>query len=92
MRKVHQQVLHFPPPPKKSPTKIHQFDPSVRRQQDVVALDVAVDGLVDVKVLEALRGSEREQTNHSHTTPATLLSGVRKWISRLRPSAGRDSP
>lgn len=29
------------------------------RQQDVVALDVAVDGLVDVKVLEALRESER---------------------------------
>lgn len=69
MREVHQQVRHFSKKKKKNPTKIHQFDPSVRRQQDVVALDVAVDGLVDVKVLEALRGSEREQTNHSHTTP-----------------------
>lgn len=37
-------------------TKVHQFDPSLRGQQDVVALDVAVDGLVDVQVLEALRG------------------------------------
>lgn len=43
----------------KNPTKIYQFDPPVRRQQDVVALDVAMDGLVDVEVLEALRGKER---------------------------------
>lgn len=35
-------------------TKIHKFDPSVRRQQDVIAFDVTVDGLVDMQVLEAL--------------------------------------
>lgn len=35
-------------------TKIHKFDPSVRCQQDVVAFDVTVDGLVDMQVLEAL--------------------------------------
>ncbi len=35
-------------------TKIHKFDPSVCRQQDVIAFDVTVDGLVDVQVLEAL--------------------------------------
>lgn len=51
---------------KKKLTKIHQFDPSMRRQQDVVALDIAVDGLVDVKVLEALRGSERQEGLYSH--------------------------
>lgn len=38
----------------------------MRRQQDVVALDIAVDGLVDVKVLEALRGSERQEELYSH--------------------------
>lgn len=35
-------------------TKIHEFDPSLRRHQDVVAFDVTVDGLVDMQVLEAL--------------------------------------
>lgn len=35
-------------------TKIHEFDPSVCCQKDVVAFDITVDGLVDVQVLEAL--------------------------------------
>lgn len=35
-------------------TKVHEFYPSVRRQQDVVAFHVPVDGFVDVQVLQAL--------------------------------------
>lgn len=62
---------------KKNLTKIHQFDPSMCCQQDVVALDVAVDGLVDVKVLEALRESKGQgDRNYSHMTPVMLVSGV----------------
>lgn len=38
----------------KNRTKIHKFDPSLRRQQDVIAFDITVDGLVDMQVLEAL--------------------------------------
>lgn len=62
------------------------------RQQDVVALDVAVNGLVDVKVLETLRGIERERINDFHMTPVTLVSGVCERGSELRPSAGHHSP
>lgn len=40
---------------KKIHTKIHKFDPSLCCQQDVIAFDITVDGLVDVKVLEALQ-------------------------------------
>ena len=35
-------------------TKIHKFYASLRRQQDVVAFDITVDGFVYVQVLEAL--------------------------------------
>lgn len=35
-------------------TKIHEFDPSLGRQQDVIAFDITVDGFVDVQVLESL--------------------------------------
>lgn len=59
------------------PTKIHQFDPPMRRQQDVVALDITVDGLVDVKVLEALRGSKREEELLSHDSSDVGLRCVR---------------
>lgn len=40
---------------KKNHTKIHKFDPSLCCQQDVIPFDITVDGLVDVKVLEALQ-------------------------------------
>lgn len=40
-------------------TKIHKFDPSLCCQQDVIAFDITVDGLVDVKVLEALQKGGR---------------------------------
>lgn len=36
-------------------TKVHQFDAPLCRQQDVVAFDVSVDGVVGVQVLEALQ-------------------------------------
>lgn len=88
MRKVHQQVLHFSKKIKnKNPTKIHQFDPSVRRQQDVVALDVAVDGLVDVKVLEALRGSEREQNKSLSHDPSDVALRCAK-VDLTAPTVG----
>lgn len=48
----------------------------MRRQQDVVALDVAVDGLVDVKVLEALRGSKREQNKSLSHDPSDVALQV----------------
>lgn len=41
-------------------TEVHQLDASLRGQQDVVALHVAVDGLVGVQVLEALTGHRRK--------------------------------
>lgn len=46
------------------------------RQQDVVALDIPVDGLVDVKVLEALRGSKREEELFSHDSSDV---GLKSW-------------
>lgn len=35
-------------------TKVHKFDGSLCRQQDVIAFDVPMDGFVDVQVLQAL--------------------------------------
>lgn len=46
-------------------TKIHEFDSSMRCQQDVIAFDVTVDGLVDVQVLEALLGGKKGLTAFS---------------------------
>lgn len=48
------QPIHLKFDFSKKRTKVNEFDPSMRRQQDVVAFDVSVDGLVDVQVLQAL--------------------------------------
>lgn len=56
----------------KNHTKIHKFDPSLCCQQDVIAFDITVDGLVDVKVLEALQ-KKGEVKRFFRATPAVKM-------------------
>lgn len=53
-------------------TKVHELDPSLCRQQDVVAFDIPVDGLVDVQVLQAL--CEDKVTGIFCRAPACLMT------------------
>lgn len=71
-------------------TEVHQFDASLRGQQDVVPLHVAVDGLVGVQVLEALRGHRSKPWLPGGRSPPPLTTPRRAHHEGLVEDVGDD--